>query len=51
MAMKKKKRKIEVFIAGCQVCFDAVDLFDRLACPDDAVTIGETLHSSVGFSS
>ena len=47
MAMKKKKRKIEVFIAGCQVCFDAVDLVNRLACPDDEVTILDTERSVV----
>ena len=47
MAMKKKKRKTEVFIAGCQVCFDAVDLVNRLACPDDEVTILDTERSVV----
>ena len=35
----KRKRQIEVFIAGCSVCYSAVDLVNRLAGPDDEVTI------------
>ena len=34
----KNKRKIEVFIAGCPICYDAIDLVNRLAGPDDEVT-------------
>ena len=48
MAMKKRKknkRKIEVFIAGCPVCYDAIDLVNRLAGPDDEVTILDMTRS------
>ena len=50
MAMKKRKknkRKIEVFIAGCPVCYDAIDLVNRLAGPDDEVTISDMTRSVV----
>ena len=36
---KKRKRKIEVFVSMCQICFDAIDLVNNLAGPDDEVTI------------
>ena len=32
------KRQIEVFIAGCPVCVDAISLVNRLACPSCEVT-------------
>ena len=32
------KRQIEVFIAGCPVCDDAISLVNRLACPSCEVT-------------
>ena len=35
----KNKRKIEVFVSMCQICFDAIDLVNNLAGPDDEVTI------------
>ena len=47
MAMKKKKRKIETLTAGCPVCFDAIDLVNRLAGPDDEVTISDMTRSVV----
>ena len=50
MAMKKRKknkRKIEIFIAGCPVCYDAIDLVNRLAGPDDEVTISDMTRSVV----
>ena len=37
--MKNKKRKIEVFVSMCQICFDAIDMVNDLAGPDDEVTI------------
>ena len=43
----KRKRQIEVFIAGCSVCYSAVDLVNRLAGPDDEVTILDTERSVV----
>ncbi|MBI5446318.1 MAG: thioredoxin family protein [Deltaproteobacteria bacterium] len=33
------KRKVEVFSAGCPACQDAVDLVNRLACPDCDVQV------------
>ncbi len=44
---KKNKRKIEVFIAGCPVCYDAIDLVNSLAGPDDEVTILDVEKSVV----
>mgnify|MGYP006927736518 CR=1 FL=1 len=32
------KRQIEVFIAGCPVCDDAISLVNRIACPSCEVT-------------
>ena len=37
--MKYKKRKIEVFVSMCQICFDAIDMVNDLAGSDDEVTI------------
>ena len=37
--MKYKKRKIEVFVSMCQICFDAIDMLNDHAGPDDKVTI------------
>ena len=36
---KKRKRKIEVFVSMCQICFDAIDLVNSLVGPDDEVTV------------
>ena len=36
---KKRKRQIEVFVSMCRICFDAIDLVNSLAGPDDEVTI------------
>ena len=43
----KRKRQIEVFIAGCPICYDAIDLVNRLAGPDDEVTISDMTRSVV----
>ena len=37
--MKYKKRKIEIFVSMCQICFEAIDMVNDLAGPDDEVTI------------
>ena len=47
MKKEKNKRKIEVFIAGCPVCFDAIDLVNTLAGPDNEVTILDVERSVV----
>ena len=44
---KKRKRKIEVFVSMCQICFDAIDLVNSLAGPDDEVTILDVERSVV----
>lgn len=33
------KRKVEVFTAGCPICDEAVDLAQKVACPDCEVTV------------
>ena len=43
----KRKRKIEVFVSMCQICFDAIDLVNDLAGPDDEVTILDVEKSLV----
>ena len=43
----KRKRKIEVFVSMCQICFDAIDLVNNLAGPDDEVTILDVEKSIV----
>jgi hypothetical protein len=35
----EKRRRIEVFSAGCPVCEETVALARRLACPDCEVTV------------
>ncbi len=47
MKKKKRKRKIEVFVSMCQICFDAIDLVNDLAGPDDEVTILDVERSIV----
>jgi hypothetical protein len=37
--MAERKRKIEVFSAGCAVCDDVVALVNQLACPSCEVTV------------
>ena len=44
---KKRKRKIEVFVSMCQICFDAIDLVNDLAGPDDEVTVLDVERSVV----
>ncbi len=34
-----KKRTVEIFVAGCPVCQDTVDLVKRIACPSCAVDV------------
>ena len=34
-----KKRTVEIFVAGCPVCEDAIDLVNRIACPSCAVSV------------
>jgi glutaredoxin 3 len=34
-----KKRTVEIFVAGCPVCEDAINLVNRIACPSCAVTV------------
>ncbi len=34
-----KKRTVEIFVAGCPVCQDIVDLVKRVACPSCAVDV------------
>ena len=44
---KKRKRKIEIFVSLCPICFDAIDLVNSLAGPDDEVTILDVERSVV----
>lgn len=37
--MTERKRKVEVFSAGCGACEEAVALVNRLACPSCEVTV------------
>lgn len=34
-----KMRTVEIFVAGCPVCQDTVDLVKRMACPSCAVNV------------
>lgn len=34
-----KTRSVEIFVAGCPVCQETVDLVKRMACPSCAVTV------------
>ena len=34
-----RKRKVEIFSAGCPVCLDAIALVERIACPSCNVTV------------
>lgn len=40
-----RKRQIEVFTAGCQVCEPAVVLVKEMACPDCEVTVHDLHHA------
>ena len=35
----EKRRRVEVFSAGCPACDDAIELVERLACPSCDVTV------------
>ena len=37
--MAAKKRKVEVFSAGCPACQETIDLVNRVACPSCEVTV------------
>jgi glutaredoxin len=37
--MVAKKRKVEVFSAGCPACKETIDLVNRVACPSCEVTV------------
>jgi len=41
MVMSVKKRKVEVFSAGCPACEEAIALVRKLACPSCEVTVYE----------
>ena len=43
----KKRRQIEVFVSMCPICFDAIDLINRLAGPDDEVSVLDMERSVV----
>lgn len=34
-----KKRTVEIFVAGCPICQETVDLVKRMACPSCAVEV------------
>lgn len=42
-----KRRKIEVFSAGCAVCEETVQLVNRIACPSCEVTVLDMKDASV----
>jgi glutaredoxin len=39
MSTRHKKRKIEIFSAGCPVCQQTVELIKRVACPSCEVSV------------
>ena len=43
----KNKRQIEVFVSMCPICFDAIDLVNNLAGPDDEVIVLDMERSVV----
>jgi glutaredoxin 3 len=42
-----KKRKVEVFSAGCAVCEDTIQLVNDLTCPSCEVTVLDMRHPQV----
>lgn len=42
-----RKRKIEVFSAGCPACQETIDLVNRVACPSCVVSILDMNDGSV----
>lgn len=36
---KQKRRRVEVFSAGCPACQEAIDLVNRMSCPSCEVTV------------
>jgi len=45
--MTTKKRKIEIFTAGCPACQETVDLVNKIACPSCEVSILDMKDSAV----
>lgn len=44
-----KKRKVEVFIAGCPLCDETVKLVKKLSCPSCDVTIYDLREKGKGI--
>lgn len=42
-----KKRKVEIFSAGCPVCQDTIDLVNEIACPSCEITVLDMQDKSV----
>jgi hypothetical protein len=42
-----RKRKIEVFSAGCAICGETIELVKRLACPSCEVTVLDMQDAAV----
>lgn len=42
-----KKRKVEVFSAGCPACTEAIELVERLACPSCEVSVLDMHEAAV----
>ncbi len=45
--MSTKKRKIEIFTAGCPACKETIDLVHRTACPSCEVSILDMKDAAV----
>lgn len=44
--MTTKKRKIEIFTAGCPACQETIDLVNKIACPSCEVSILDMKNSA-----
>ncbi|GMV83930.1 MAG: hypothetical protein AMXMBFR7_51140 [Planctomycetota bacterium] len=45
--MAAKKRKVEVFSAGCSACQETIELVNRMACPSCEVTVLDMHQAAV----
>ena len=45
--MSTKKRKIEIFTAGCPACKETIDLVNKTACPSCEVSILDMKDAAV----
>ena len=45
--MSTKKRKIEIFTAGCPACEETIDLVNKTACPSCEVSILDMKDAAV----